>query len=1488
MADTTSTPGINVSFSNTPQATADQFTFIEDQKVIFTLDVMANDLGGNAKTLYSLDNGDLQGDLLTKDTVIGALSTERSAGGATIWIEDGKVAYDTTLIQDKIQALGAGAVFNDSFTYAIRLGNGTLSWATAKITITGTNDGPVAVADTAAGTENQTLTIDVLANDTDKDNGHVFTLMSGVAPQNKGVATVVNNQLVFNPGTDFDHLKAGATETVTVSYLMKDDQGAESTSTVRITITGTNDAPVAVADIASGTENQKLSIDVLANDTDKDDGHVFTLVSVTAPQGKGAATIVNNQLVFTPGSDFDHLKAGATETVTISYVMKDDQNAESSSTVTVTITGTNDGPVAVADTAAGTENATLSIDVLANDTDADDNHSFTLLSGSAPTGKGTVAVADGKLVFNPGTAFDHLAAGATEVVTLNYTMKDDQNAESSSTVTVTITGTNDGPVAVADTAAGTENATLSIDVLANDTDADDGHVFTLVSGAAPTGKGTVAVADGKLVFNPGTAFDHLAAGATEVVTLNYTMKDDQNAESSSTVTVTITGTNDGPVAVADTAAGTENQTLAIDVLANDTDADDGHAFTLVSGTAPTGKGSASVVDGKLVFNPGTAFDHLAAGATEVVTLNYTMKDDQNAESSSTVTVTITGTNDGPVAVADTAAGTENATLSIDVLANDTDADDGHVFTLVSGAAPTGKGTVAVADGKLVFNPGTAFDHLAAGATEVVTLNYTMKDDQNAESSSTVTVTITGTNDGPVAVADTAAGTENATLSIDVLANDTDADDNHSFTLLSGSAPTGKGSASVVDGKLVFNPGTAFDHLAAGATEVVTLNYTMKDDQNAESSSTVTVTITGTNDGPVAVADTAAGTENQTLAIDVLANDTDADDGHAFTLVSGTAPTGKGSASVVDGKLVFNPGTAFDHLAAGATEVVTLNYTMKDDQNAESSSTVTVTITGTNDGPVAVADTAAGTENQTLAIDVLANDTDADDGHVFTLVSGTAPTGKGSASVVDGKLVFNPGTAFDHLAAGATEVVTLNYTMKDDQNAESSSTVKITISGTNDAPTVVASATTATGSIVELAAQTGSTVSDNVGGRIGFADLDLIDSHSVNQAVPVFVWSGGTLSAGQIAALTSASTLSLSMSDSTNSGTGAVDWHYSAQDKAFDFLSAGQTLSITYGINIDDGHTSVVNQNVLVTVTGTDEPVNNSAPTDIIFTAAAPPSGNTLPGASQTIASLSTVDPDAGDTFSYAFDINGAGTLATTVSNNGTQFNLNGSTLISDGLRASTTYTLQIRSTDAHGLSIQETLNIITGSTSGSGDVLPSASGANDPIAAGDDILYGLAGGNGSNIDILYGGGGNDTLYGQDGQDRLEGGAGNDLLIGGDGSDTFVFNTTLNASSNVDHISDFESNAIDSIFLSRSVFTNLSTTSGTLNASEYAAVTNGTGATSTFAAGVHIIYDSQTGNLFYDADGGNTTSGRTLFAVLDNHPVAGSASTAFNNGDIQVG
>ncbi|RVA76566.1 adhesin, partial [Mesorhizobium sp. M7A.F.Ca.US.006.04.2.1] len=147
--------GTTTSFSNTPQAKDDLFLLSENDTGVLILNVLANDLGGAAKQLYSIDNADsvqtatkilAPADLLTRDaTYSGGVGggTDTSYLGAHIWIgTDGTIHYDTANLESMIQALGAGEGLTDKVTYAIQLGNGTLGWGPATIQFNGTNDKP--------------------------------------------------------------------------------------------------------------------------------------------------------------------------------------------------------------------------------------------------------------------------------------------------------------------------------------------------------------------------------------------------------------------------------------------------------------------------------------------------------------------------------------------------------------------------------------------------------------------------------------------------------------------------------------------------------------------------------------------------------------------------------------------------------------------------------------------------------------------------------------------------------------------------------------------------------------------------------------------------------------------------------------------------------------------------------------------------------------------------------------------------------------------------------------------------------------------------------------------------------------------------------------------------------------------------------------------------------------------------------------------------
>lgn len=130
--------------------------------------------------------------------------------------------------------------------------------------------------------------------------------------------------------------------------------------------------------------------------------------------------------------------------------------------------------------------------------------------------------------------------------------------------------------------------------------------------------------------------------------------------------------------------------------------------------------------------------------------------------------------------------------------------------------------------------------------------------------------------------------------------------------------------------------------------------------------------------------------------------------------------------------------------------------------------------------------------------------------------------------------------------------------------------------------------------------------------------------------------------------------------------------------------------------------------------------------------------------------------------------------------------------------------------------------------------------------AGDNVLKGLGG-----VDRLLGGGGDDVL---------DGGAGNDTLTGGGGADTFAFTTALSTNTNTDTLADFAVGT-DLLRLKSTVFGAL--VAGSLDATQFA---SGDGLTSALDGDDRIVYNSASGQLYYDADGVGGASA-VQFAVL---------------------
>jgi Ca2+-binding RTX toxin-like protein len=141
---------------------------------------------------------------------------------------------------------------------------------------------------------------------------------------------------------------------------------------------------------------------------------------------------------------------------------------------------------------------------------------------------------------------------------------------------------------------------------------------------------------------------------------------------------------------------------------------------------------------------------------------------------------------------------------------------------------------------------------------------------------------------------------------------------------------------------------------------------------------------------------------------------------------------------------------------------------------------------------------------------------------------------------------------------------------------------------------------------------------------------------------------------------------------------------------------------------------------------------------------------------------------------------------------------------------------------------------------------------------------------------LFGAGGDDTLISGFGSDTLDGGAGNDVLKGSDssdtltgglGQDTFVFDSRPSFGSAEDAVTDFVSGT-DKLTFDNAAFTAIGG-AGSFSAGD-ARFASGAGFTSGRDTSDRVIYNTTTGELFYDADGSGAGAAQ-LIARLQGAP-----------------
>ncbi|MFP8779267.1 DUF4347 domain-containing protein, partial [Hydrogenophaga sp. RWCD_12] len=260
-----------------------------------------------------------------------------------------------------------------------------------------------------------------------------------------------------------------------------------------------------------------------------------------------------------------------------------------------------------------------------------------------------------------------------------------------------------------------EGATPLGNLMGNDSDTEGGAMTISPNSTTGSNGGTIFQDDsGSLVFAPGSAFDDLAVGQTRDTSFTYTLTDDQGAVDTATVTITVQGTNDAPVAVGDAFDVSEDGAAWLgNLIANDSDPDSSNLSMVLDSFSGSNGGSFGTDDsGNLIFVAGSAFDDLAVGQTRQTSVTYTVSDDQGAQAIGTVTITVHGANDAPVGTDDAFSTYEDDAVSLGhITDNDGDIDGGLVVADTAAVHAGDNGGIFSFDdsGNLIFNPNGEFN-----------------------------------------------------------------------------------------------------------------------------------------------------------------------------------------------------------------------------------------------------------------------------------------------------------------------------------------------------------------------------------------------------------------------------------------------------------------------------------------------------------------------------------------------------------------------------------------------------------------------------------------------------------------------------------------------------------------------------------------------------------------------------------------------------------
>ncbi len=691
-----------------------------------------------------------------------------------------------------------------TFTVTLTVTDNKGATGTSTATITATvNQTPAGTAQNISTSEDAAKSIVLVGTDAETPSPNLVFRVT--VPPIHGALTGTAPNLTYTPAQNYNGSDS-------FQFVVNDGLLDSPATTVGLTITPVNDAPVANAKNVNVGKNASVAIILDGTDVDGD-ALSFPSADMTQPT-HGTLTGTAPNFTYTPSLNYSGPDS-------FTFKVYDGTVKSPSATVAITVSSSgNSVPVANAQNLQIQEDAVTSITLTATD---GDNDPLTYTITNQPT-HGTLTGTAPNVTYTPAAEY----SGSDSFL---FKVSDGKVSSTAVVISIQVNAVNDPPIANSQNVATNEDAARGI--LLSGTDAE-GASLTYILASSPT-HGTLSGTMPNLTYTPSSNYNG---------TDSFTFKvNDGNSDSTpGTINISVLAVNDIPTGTDQSVTTAEDTAKAI--ILNGSDVESAVTFNVISGPS---HGALSGTAPNLTYTPTANYNG---------TDGFTYKINDGAADSSVVNVaiTVTAVNDAPTTSDQNITTAQATSKPITLTATDVDSAS-LTYTIVNQPS---HGALTGTAPNFTYTPQNNYFGLD---------NFTFKvSDGELEANGTVLISVIRVNNIPKVDNQDLTGEEDKALSITLTGHDDDPADVLTFSIVA--QPT-KGTLSGSGVNLVYTPGPD----ANGADS---FTFKANDGLSDSSTGKISISLAPVNDAPAAEGQNVAASEEVNKDIVLKATDVDHD------------------------------------------------------------------------------------------------------------------------------------------------------------------------------------------------------------------------------------------------------------------------------------------------------------------------------------------------------------------------------------------------------------------------------------------------------------------------------------------------------------------------------------------------------------------------------------------------------------------------------------